>query len=669
MSDWRHDNARWLATALRALREDLERHALAAPALPDGRRALSWLVAGDLAVPSRSEPAELSALEAQMDRPPALLALARSLEFGDFESYLLLLAAAPALDPAFAQAFAELHDDSRRDHVTLGLALALFASGAGEQRLLAADVLLPDGPLRALQLVDVADDETTPLVSRRISVDERMTGFVRGANRIDARLRPLMHELPPGRTAPETSAAIDALAERFEESPAANILTADEGAGTEFAQQLAAVLDVRLCALDAHRMAELPPQARLKIVRLLAREALLGRLALVVNAADPAAAAVAAEIADGFGGVLLVVGPEPLSTYPQLQVVRVPATSRGDQAAAWHATLARYGQSLNGEVDAIVQQFELTGAEIDETVARALELGDGAITGETLRWACRERPTPALDSIARRIEPAFDWDDMVVSSDVREQLRELADQVEQRSLVYETWGFGAQLVRGRGITALFSGPSGVGKTMAAEVLARHLDLELRRIDLAGITSKWVGETSKNVRRIFDVAERSGAILFFDEADALFGQRTEVRDSHDRYANVEVDYLLQRMEEYTGLAILATNRRDALDAAFLRRLRFAIDFPFPTVEDRRRIWEHVFPTQAALDEVDYGCLARLELSGGNIRSIAVNAAFLAARYRAAIGMPHLARAASREYAKLGKPMTAADLGPYYEAVRG
>jgi SpoVK/Ycf46/Vps4 family AAA+-type ATPase len=271
--------------------------------------------------------------------------------------------------------------------------------------------------------------------------------------------------------------------------------------------------------------------------------------------------------------------------------------------------------------------------------------------------------------LARRIEPAYDWQDIVVAEDVLGQLRELADQVEQRSRVYERWGFGTKLGRGRGITALFAGPSGTGKTMASEILARHLRLDLQRIDLAGVVSKYIGETEKNLRRVFDAAEASGAILLFDEADALFGTRTEVRDSHDRYANLEINYLLQRMEDYAGLAILATNRRAALDTAFLRRLRFVIEFPFPGADERRRIWESVFPPAAAQDDIDHGALSRLELSGGNIRTIALNGAFLAAADDCPIGMSHLMRAAAREYTKLGQPVSSAEFGNWVTVARG
>src|SRR5262249_25240800 len=230
-------------------------------------------------------------------------------------------------------------------------------------------------------------------------------------------------------------------------------------------------------------------------------------------------------------------------------------------------------------------------------------------------------------------------------------------------LVYQSWGFGNKLSRGRGISALFSGASGTGKTMAAEIMARHLQLDLYRIDLAGVVSKYIGETEKNLRSVFDAAERSGAILFFDEADALFGKRSEVKDSHDRYANIEVNYLLQRMEDYRGLAILATNMKSALDSAFMRRLRFIVDFPFPDANQRREIWRRVFPAAAAVSNLDFAALSRLEIPGGNIHNIAVNAAFLAAGEDVPISMDHVMRAARREYAKIDRLVLDSEFGRY------
>jgi len=237
----------------------------------------------------------------------------------------------------------------------------------------------------------------------------------------------------------------------------------------------------------------------------------------------------------------------------------------------------------------------------------------------------------------------------------------IAAHVRHRVHVYERWGFAAQSARGLGISALFVGGSGTGKTMAAEVLARELRLDLYRIDLSSVVSKYIGETEKNLRRVFDAAEESGTILLFDEADALFGKRTEVKDSHDRYANIEVSYLLQRMEAYRGLAILTTNFRSALDAAFLRRLRFIVDFPFPTAAQRAEIWRRIFPAATPTADLDLARLAQLSLPGGNVRNIAVNAAFFAAEAQSPVDMSHLLRAARAEYAKLEKPLTGTEIG--------
>jgi SpoVK/Ycf46/Vps4 family AAA+-type ATPase len=233
--------------------------------------------------------------------------------------------------------------------------------------------------------------------------------------------------------------------------------------------------------------------------------------------------------------------------------------------------------------------------------------------------------------------------------------------VRRRSAVYDAWGFGARGSRGLGIAALFAGASGTGKTMAAEVLAAELALDLYRIDLSSVVSKYIGETEKNLRRVFDAAEEGGSILLFDEADALFGKRSEVRDSHDRYANIEVSYLLQRMESYRGLAILTTNQKSALDPAFLRRLRFVVQFPFPDPPQRAEIWRGIFPAETPTEGLAPERLARLNVAGGNIRSIALNAAFLAADEGEPVRMEHLLRAARSEYVKLEKPLSESEIG--------
>ena len=269
---------------------------------------------------------------------------------------------------------------------------------------------------------------------------------------------------------------------------------------------------------------------------------------------------------------------------------------------------------------------------------------------------CRSQARPQLDDLAQRIEAMATWDDLVLPEREKHILRDISLHVRQRAKVYQEWGFAGKGGKGLGISALFSGASGTGKTMAAEVLAHELKLDLYRIDLSAVVSKYIGETEKNLRRIFDAAETSGAILLFDEADALFGKRTQVKDSHDRHANVEVSYLLQRMEAYQGLAILTTNLKESLDQAFLRRLRFAIKFPFPDAAARSQIWQRIFPTKTPTNKLDFNKLGCLNVAGGNIRNIALNAAFVAADAGEAVMMKHILQAAKSECVKLERSLT-------------
>jgi SpoVK/Ycf46/Vps4 family AAA+-type ATPase len=315
---------------------------------------------------------------------------------------------------------------------------------------------------------------------------------------------------------------------------------------------------------------------------------------------------------------------------------------------------------LNGALDGVATQFRLSA----ETIAR---------TGEALRPALAASPTPdaalwqacrasvrnGLDDLAQRVEPAAHWDDLVLPGPQKATLRQIAVHVKHRFAVYDGWGFAGKGARGLGISALFAGESGTGKTMAAEVLANELHLDLYRIDLAAAVSKYIGETEKNLKRVFEAAEDSGAILLFDEADALFGKRSEVKDSHDRYANIEVSYLLQRMEAYRGLAILTSNLKNALDTAFMRRLRFVVQFPFPDAQQRELIWRGIFPAATPLEGVDCAKLARLNVAGGGIRNIAMNAAFLAAAAGSPVAMPHLLQAARSEAAKRERALSDAE----------
>ncbi len=354
-------------------------------------------------------------------------------------------------------------------------------------------------------------------------------------------------------------------------------------------------------------------------------------------------------------GCWLVSAREPLADLrrpaARLDVPRLPPA---EQRALWAGRLGERAEALNGAVDSLVAHFDLGPQAIEAACAQAVA---GELELDTALWdSCRRHARPRLDDLAQRIDALAGWEDLVLPEEELAVLREIELHVRGRARVYEQWGFARKSARGLGVSALFEGASGTGKTMAAEVLARDLHLDLYRIDLSQVVSKYIGETEKNLRRVFDAAEAGGAILLFDEADALFGKRSEVKDSHDRYANIEVSYLLQRMEAYRGLAILTTNQRDALDEAFLRRIRFVVRFPFPDHAQRAEIWRRVFPAETPVSGLDDEALADLSLAGGNIRNVALFAAFLAADEGEPVGMRHVARAAARECAKLERPLT-------------
>jgi SpoVK/Ycf46/Vps4 family AAA+-type ATPase len=361
----------------------------------------------------------------------------------------------------------------------------------------------------------------------------------------------------------------------------------------------------------------------------------------------------------------------------------VAKPSLTEQKNAWQRVL---GKEAGSVPEVLAGQFNLTIPEI-RRIARIASKAAALVTtsahttdgmanapGDASERSSNDRPVllaqvwkacvmaarPRLDTLAQRLEVnAQTWDDLVLPEAEKKLLRQIMDQVSRRHLVYEQWGFNRRMSRGLGMSVLFAGESGTGKTLAAEVIAHELRLNLYRIDLSQVVSKYIGETEKNLRKLFDAAEDGGTILFFDEADALFGKRSEVKDSHDRYANIEINYLLQRMEAYRGLAILATNTKSALDQAFMRRLRFIVNFPFPGIPERARIWQRAFPTDTEKDVLDYDRLAKFNLTGGSIQNIAINAAFLAASAGSPVTMPLILEATRSEFRKLEKPVNEAE----------
>jgi SpoVK/Ycf46/Vps4 family AAA+-type ATPase len=354
----------------------------------------------------------------------------------------------------------------------------------------------------------------------------------------------------------------------------------------------------------------------------------------------------------------------------------------------WRANLEARGLSVSeSTLDALADRFRMSTVQIADAVSAACNRAElhasskastsiSATSGvvaerasataspavEDLFAGARAQSGDALAALAHRIDPRYTWKDLVLPLDSVAQLHEICQRVAHRQRVLGEWGFDRKLSLGKGVNALFVGPPGTGKTMAAEIIANELKLDLYRIDLAGVVSKYIGETEKNLDRVFSAAEDSNAILFFDEADALFGKRSEVRDSHDRYANLEISYLLQKMEEHEGVAILATNLRQNLDDAFMRRVAFTVHFPFPDESSRRRIWEQIWPPETPLaDDVDFDVMARqFRLSGGNIKNIALASAFLAAEDGGRVVMAHLRQATRREHQKMGKTLLEAEV---------
>ena len=648
--DWPEANQRYLMAAVGLVRSALERHA---------RKAKEDAKNGDY--DSAAEEALREAAQA-LPAPSALERLCAAFQLSPFERDLLLLCAGVELDSTFPACCATAQGDPRKLHPTFSLALAALPDAHWS-------ALAPSSSLRRWRLIDLTNNEG--LVAAPLRIDERVLHFLTGINHLDDRLQALVepisaaHDLPPSQL--DVARRIAQLWAKSENQvpPIVQLCGLDGTGRREVAALASRELGLRLYAL---RCSDIPAPAaeREALARLWEREAMLSHSALLVDADETDTADLARTLLpflENVHGVLFVVRRDPLRPWRR-PIVRfdVPKPSSAEQKELWNKSLGEDCGRLNGQVENVVSQFSLGPRNIEAACAAlGSPSGDEPDLGRKLWEACRVQSRTRLNDLAQRLEPAATWEELVLPEAQRQLLREITAHVRQRTKVYETWGFAEKGARGLGISALFAGSSGTGKTMAAEVLARELCLDLYRIDLSSVVSKYIGETEKNLRRVFDAAEEGGAILLFDEADALFGKRSEVKDSHDRYANIEVSYLLQRMESYRGLALLTTNLKNALDSAFLRRLRFIVQFPFPDATQRAEIWRRIFPANTPTQDLDLTKLSRLNVAGGNIRNIAMNAAFLAAEANEPVRMPHLLRAARSEYAKLEKPLTESEIG--------
>jgi len=666
--DWTAENQAYLTAALARVRGALERHVARAPARSGQARDASPAVEPD--------PPEVTVPEG-LSPQPALKLLAERFGLSVFERDLLLMCAGVELDSAFA---ALCHEAGGGDAgPTFSLALAALPGAHWS-------AITPSGPLRYWRMIEVRPSEV--LVTAPLRIDERILHELAGVAYTDERLqwitRPhaTQHQLSVAhRAIAERMAALWAAAEANDEPWPPLQLVGEEDAGlADVAAEACRQRGLGMRLIRAHDVPG-PTADRQLLSRIWEREATLAGSALMVMTDDAdhadAQRAVAA-LVERTRVALVVAGREPLHqagrTLPRFDV-RKP--DRAEQAAMWRRALAGIGETVpearDGEaadrpeldacIDGLVNQFNLGPAAIATASAmasREAHASPQAVAAQ-LWETCRGQARSRLDDLAQRVETTAAWDDLVVPAFQKQILRDIVVNVRQRARVYDQWGFAAKSSRGLGISALFAGASGTGKTLAAEIMANELRLDLYRIDLSQVVSKYIGETEKNLRRVFDAAETAGAVLLFDEADALFGKRSEVKDSHDRYANIEVSYLLQRMEAYRGLAILTTNMKQALDQAFMRRIRFIVQFPFPDAAEREEIWKRVFPPATPTADLDAARLARLNVAGGNIRNIALGAAFLAADERAPVSMAHLLRVARAEYAKIDRPLTESEIG--------
>jgi hypothetical protein len=582
---------------------------------------------------------------------------ARRLGLDALDTAVLGLCAAPELDPRYGRLYAYLHDDVTRRLLSPRLCAQLLrGDGVGEADVLGcfgrAGRLLRVGALRVL-----AGDGTAPLADRAVKVADRLAAFLLAAGgalgepeaggtslrRHDART-----------DAEDRAAAVEEVRGLLAAGTRLPVVVCGPDAGAVLAAATSRdllLVDVR----DMHRP-EIATDAALAAAlegRTLAFDGLGGL--------EPAERAqVLRAIDDAPERVLLVAASrrEALAVSDRtVLLVDVPMPAFGERVRAWE----RFSGAA--EVHDVAAKFRLSVEQIREAAEVARIVDD-------LDYGARHASSSRLGELATRLPPGFRWDDLVLPARQRDLLRGISAYLRHRDRVLSDWGYERTVARTQGLKVLFAGESGTGKTMAAQVLAAELGLEIFRVDLATVVSKYIGETEKNLEKIFAAADGSNAILFFDEADALFGKRSEVSDSHDRYANIEVAYLLQRMEAYPGAVILATNFKRNIDDAFVRRLDFVIDFPFPEPEDRRRIWRLVLPEQAPVeDDVDLGFLAtQFKLSGGAIRNCSLAAAFQAADEQSPIGMRHLVRAVAQEYGKQGRLTLEADFERFTDLIR-
>lgn len=595
-----------------------------------------------------------------------------NLELNATERDILTLCAGVELDPRLGLICAAIQQDTNLNYPTFSLFSFCFPNFDWS-------VITEKSPLVYFSLINIGTGPTLTLsplrISKRVfcyllsqpSFEEKLQGFVtpiKVENVADTKLQSSHQKIAAQiaatwleRTASEQKTVVQ-LCGLDNTTNTSIIATACHCASTNLHVIQASLLPSKVYELN-------------ELVKLWKREALLTNSALLldchdVSTTDPKVLSAIQYLVRNISSQLVISSSDRLSISGQkIITLDVNKLTAQEQFSIWQNALGSLGMvCTQGQVEALVSQFNLTQEGIYKaasyaamaTSTKELEQNDTDKLRFALWDACRKIARPQLDDLAQRINTKATWDDLILPEAPLQTIREMINHVQNRMKVYEKWGFARKNSRGLSITALLAGDSGTGKTMTAEVIANELRLDLYRIDLSAIVSKYIGETEKNIRRVFDAAEYGGAVLLFDEADALFSKRTQVKDSHDRNANMEVNYLLQRMEAYQGLAILTTNLKDSIDSAFMRRIRFVVKYRFPDEKEREQMWQRIFPSDTPTEGLDHAKLAKLCVTGGNIRNIALNAAFLAAQHSEAVMMKHIKQAAETEYLKSGQTLS-------------
>jgi len=611
-----------------------------------------------------------------------VIELAQRFALSSREIDLLLACLAVELDRRYERVYGFLHDDMSRRLASPGVAIGLYHDSVGDQ-LHARALLNAQAPLRYYRLLDVTDDGgATPWLSRSMRIDERIVSFLVGERTIDARIARHVtwlagadDVLDTGATGRDDSESIERIvhlagASQGRKKPLIYLHGGRHSGADAVVRGAAARLELPVIVVDAELLADAATDFE-TVLFLLFREGLLSQAAIYVRNIDrafeqPAGASrarVLLRCVAEMGSVVFASGDHPwrwsLPAEPVvLRIVELQADGAVEQMRVWRALAD--DEFSDAELHHLVSLHPLPSSAIRDVwrmaqVIASPDEDDATPSLEQVQQACRAFAGTPMSSLARRIDAKHRWPDLVLPAVQLEQLSAICSQAKHTSIVYGAWRFEGKLSLGRGLNAMFTGEPGTGKTMAADVIAADLGVDLLKIDLSQVVSKYIGETEKNLRQLFDQAASANAILFFDEADALLGKRSDVKDAHDRYANTETAYLLQKMEEYPGITILATNLRQNMDAAFTRRMRFIVDFPFPEEEYRLRIWQSVWPNEVPLGpDIDLSLLARqFRLAGGSIRNVALAAAFLAAEQRQPVSMRHLMRATKRELQKMGR----------------